>query len=110
MKASVPARVLATQLLSTHKQFLPAESCGCGERKCCHHFTDAQRKLAVEMLTTHIEASRRLGTPGSLKAAATDTIFMASLNENAYEPIPGKEMSMGSSLSSSHAGTWSEEL
>jgi hypothetical protein len=109
MKSSVPARVLATQLLSVHKQFLSADVCGCSEHQCCLHFTEAQRHLAIEMLTTHIEATRRMGTPGSLKAAATDTIFMASLNETAYEPIPGRELSAGSSLSGSHSA-WSEEL
>lgn len=108
MKANIPARTLATRLLSAHKQFLPADACAPGCR--CRHFTEEQRKLAVEMLTTHIEATRRLGTPGSLKAAATDTIFMASLNETAYEPIPARAPSMASSLSDSHHGVWAEEL
>ena len=110
MKANIPARTLATQLLSNHKQFMPAETCGCAAGSRCHHFTDDQRKLAVNMLTTHIEASRRLGTPGSLKTATTDTIFMASLNETAYEPIPARALSISSSLADSHCGTWAEEL
>ncbi len=110
MKANIPARTLATQLLSNHKQFMPAEVYGCTAGCRCHHFTDDQRKLAVGMLTTHIEATRRLGTPGSLKAATTDTIFMASINETAYEPIPVYAPSMSSSLADSHCGTWAEEL
>lgn len=97
MKANIPANLLAAQLLSAHKQFH-------------HQFTDSQRALAVQMLTTHIEATRRLGTPGSLKVAATDTIFMASLNETAYEPIPVHSTSIASSLSDSHTGVWAEEL
>jgi hypothetical protein len=109
VKAKLPARLLATQLLSVHKQFLPAEECVPNCR--CRHFTEEQRKLAVDMLTTHIEACRRLGTPGSLKAAATDTIFMASLNERAYEPIPVRSaFSAASSLASSHGDSWGEDL
>jgi len=110
VKANIPARTLATRLLSAHKQFLTPDLCGCASGCRCHHFTEQQRRLAVEMLTTHIEATRRLGTPGSLKAAATDTIFMASINETAYEPIPVRAPSLASSLSDSHCGTWAEEL
>ena len=107
--AKIPARLLATELLSAHKQFLPAEECALGCR--CRHFTEEQRLLAVEMLTTHIEACRRLGTPGSLKAAATDTIFMASLNERAYEPLPASSFSAASSsLASPHGESWGEDL
>ncbi|HZS09904.1 MAG TPA: hypothetical protein VFD58_34070 [Blastocatellia bacterium] len=83
---------------------------GCTPNCRCRHFTDGQRKLAVDMLTTHIEASRRLGTPVSLKTAATDTIFMASLNETAYEPLPTRTPTMSSSLADSHRGYWAEEL
>jgi len=110
VKANLPARTLATRLLSAHKQFLSAEMCGCISGCRCQHFTNEQRRLAVEMLTTHIEASRRLGTPGDLKAAATDTIFIASLNETAYEPIPVRGPMMSSSLGASHHGAWAEEL
>lgn len=109
MKAKIPAPLLATQLLSVHKQFLPASQCVPNCR--CRHFTEEQRQLAIEMLTTHIEACRRLGTPGSLKVAATDTIFMASLNERAYEPIPARSLhAASSSLASSHGEAWGDEL
>lgn len=110
MKANIPARTLAARLLSVHKQFLSADRCGCTADCNCRHFTDAQRELALNMLTTHIEATRRLGTPGSLKAAATDTIFMAAINETAYEPLPVSAPSLSSSLSGSHTGIWAEEL
>jgi hypothetical protein len=97
------------QLLSVHKQFLRADECVPGCR--CRHFSEEQRKLALDMLTTHIEACRRLGTPGSLKAAATDTIFMASLNERAYEPIPVRSaFSASSTLASSQGESWDEDL
>lgn len=108
MKAKLPARHLATQLLSVHKQFLLADQCAPNCR--CRHFTEEQRELAVDMLTTHIEACRRLGTPGSLKAAATDTIFMASLNERAYEPIPDRSVFSSSSLASSQGEVWGNDL
>lgn len=108
MKVKMPARLLATQLLSVHKEFLTPEQCAPHCR--CRHFNDEQRELAVEMLTTHIEACRRLGTPGSLKSAATDTIFMASLNERAYEPIPASSPFASSSLASAHGEAWGEEL
>ena len=109
MKVKLPARLLATQLLSVHKEFLSADQCAPNCR--CRHFTEEQRQLAIEMLTTHIEACRRLGTPGSLKAAATDTIFMASLNERAYEPIPAHAFgSTSSSLASPHGESWGEDL
>ncbi|HYE73246.1 MAG TPA: hypothetical protein VEF04_07945 [Blastocatellia bacterium] len=108
MKLKLPARDLAIQLLSAHKRFLPSDTCtpGC----CCRHFNNEQRKIAVEMLTTHIEAMRRLGTPGSLKVAATDTIFLASLNERAYEPLPSYTHSASSSLSDAHIAAWTEDL
>jgi hypothetical protein len=108
MKLRLPARELAVQLLSAHKRFMPADNCaaGCG----CRHFTDEQRRMAVDMLTTHIEAMRRMGTPGSLKVAATDTIFLASLNERAYEPLPAYTRSASSSLSDAHIAAWTEDL
>lgn len=108
MKLKLPARELAIQLLSAHKRFLPADHCA---PKCaCRHFSDEQRQMAVEMLTTHIEAMRRMGTPGSLKVAATDTIFLASLNERAYEPLPVYTHSASSSLSDAHIAAWTEDL
>ena len=108
MKVKLPARLLATQLLSVHKQFIPADQCTPNCR--CRHFSEEQRELAIEMLTTHIEACRRLGTPGSLKVAATDTIFMASLNERAYEPIPTRGVFSSSSLSGSQGEVWGSDL
>ncbi|MFN0123612.1 MAG: hypothetical protein ACKV2V_24185 [Blastocatellia bacterium] len=108
-KANIPARALATRLLAAHKQFLPAElTCATGCK--CPHFDNKQRRDAVKMLTTHIEATRRLGTPGCLKAAATDTIFMVSLNETAYEPLPGFGAAGSSALSEAQAGIWAHEL
>jgi hypothetical protein len=107
MKAKIPARLLATQLLSLHKEFLPASQCS---PKCrCRHFTEEQRQLAIEMLTTHIEACRRMGTPENLKVAATDTIFMAAMGERAYEPIPARSRAAFSSLMGSYQ-SWREEL
>jgi hypothetical protein len=108
VKVKLPARLLATQLLSAHKQFLSPNECAPNCR--CRHFTEEQRQLAIEMLTTHIEACRRLGTPGSLKAAATDTLFMASLNERAYEPIPARSAFSSSSLASSQGDAWGEDI
>ena len=108
MRAKLPPRLLATQLLNVHKEFLPASQCVPNCR--CRHFTEEQRQLAIEMLTTHIEACRRLGAPGSLKTAATDTIFMASLNERAYEPIPARSIFASSSLAASPGEAWGEEL
>jgi hypothetical protein len=110
MKLKLPARDLAVQLLSAHKRFMPADHCNCREGGDCRHFSDEQRRMAVEMLTTHIEAMRRMGTPGSLKVAATDTIFLASLNERAYEPLPVFTRSASSSLSDAHISAWTEDL
>jgi len=110
MKVKLPARALATQLLSAHKRFLPAEQGGCRPGCTCRHFDDRQRAMALEMLTTHIEASRRLGTPGSLKVAASDTIFLASMNECAYEPLPAFPRSASSSLANANFAAWGDEL
>lgn len=96
MKIKIPARALATQLLSAHQRFT--------------RFSNEQRVLAVDMLTTHIEATRKLGTPGSLKAAVTDAIFLASINETAYEPIPTVTQSISSSLNNLHNSVWAEDL
>lgn len=96
MKVKIPARALATQLLTAHQRFIS--------------FTNEQRLLALDMLTTHIEATRKLGTPGSLKAATTDAIFLASLNESAYEPIPDSTVSISSSLNNLHNAIWAEDL
>ena len=96
MKIKLPARALAAQLLNAHQRFTK--------------FSNEQRLLALNMLTTHIEATRKLGTPGSLKAAATDAIFLASMNETAYEPIPATTHSISSSLSNLHDAIWAEDL
>lgn len=96
MKIKLPARALAAQLLSAHQRFTK--------------FSNEQRLLALDMLTTHIEATRKLGTPGSLKAAATDAIFLASINETAYEPIPDTSHSISSSLNNLHGAIWAEDL
>ena len=96
MKIKLPARALATQLLTAHQRFTK--------------FSNEQRVLALDMLTTHIEATRRLGTPGSLKAAVTDAIFLASMNETAYEPIPVITHSISSSLNNLHGAVWAEDL
>jgi hypothetical protein len=96
MKVKLPARALAAQLLTAHHRFTK--------------FTNEQRLLALDMLTTHIEATRRLGTPGSFKAAVTDAIFMASINETAYEPIPTTTHSISSSLNNLHGAIWAEDL
>lgn len=96
MKVKLPANVLAAQLLSVSPRFTD--------------FADVQRQMAVEMLTIHIEASRKLGTPASLKAAATDAIFMASIYERAYEPIPASYSTASSSLNNSHLSAWAEDL
>lgn len=96
MKIKLPARALATQLLTAHQRFTK--------------FSNEQRLLALDMLTTHIEATRKLGTPGSLKAAVTDAIFLASINETAYEPIPVVAGSISSSLNNLHGAIWAEDL
>ncbi|MBL8204249.1 MAG: hypothetical protein JNM09_08465 [Blastocatellia bacterium] len=96
MKIKLPARTLAVQLLSAHQRFTK--------------FSNEQRLLALDMLTTHIEATRKLGTPGSLKAATTDAIFLASINETAYEPIPVNTHSISSSLNNLHGAIWAEDL
>lgn len=96
MKVKLPPRVLASQLLGAHQRFV--------------EFSDIQQGLALEMLTTHIEATRKLGTPGSLKAAVTDAIFLASMNETAYEPIPVNTQGITSSLNNLHGAVWAEDL
>lgn len=96
MKVKLPPRVLASQLLSAHQRFA--------------NFSDLQRGLALEMLATHIAATRKLGTPGSLKAAVTDAIFLASMNETAYEPIPVNTYGISSSLNNLHGAIWAEDL
>ncbi len=96
MKIKLPARALATQLLVAHQRFTK--------------FSNEQRLLALDMLTTHIEATRKLGTPGSLKAATTDAIFLASINETAYEPIPVITGSISSSLNNLQGAIWAEDL
>jgi hypothetical protein len=96
MKVRLPARALAAQLLTAHQRFIS--------------FSTEQRLLALDMLTTHIEATRKLGTPGSLKAATTDAIFLASINETAYEPIPSSAHSISSSLNNLHGAIWADDL
>ncbi len=96
MKVKLPADVLAAQMLNSHKRFVD--------------FNSIQQHLAMEMLTTHIEATRKLGTPDSLKAAATDAIFLASIYEQSYEPIPSHTRSASSSLNSDYTSGWAEEL
>lgn len=96
MKVKMPPRALATQLLGAHPRFMS--------------FSDLQQGLAVEMLTTHIEATRKLGTPGGLKAAVTDAILLASMNETAYEPIPTSAQGISSSLNNLHGAIWAEDL
>lgn len=96
MKVKLPPRVLASHLLSEHQRFAD--------------FSDTQRGLALEMLTTHIAATRKLGTPGSLKAAVTDAILLASMNETAYEPIPANTQTISSSLNNLHGAIWTEDL
>jgi hypothetical protein len=96
MKVKLPPRVLAAHLLSSHQRFID--------------FSAMQRGLALEMLTTHIEATRKLGTPGSFKAAVTDAIFLASMNETAYEPIPTNTHSISSSLNNLHGAIWADDL
>lgn len=94
--AQIPARDLAAQLLSTNHRFCS--------------FTAAQRTMAIEMLAIHIEASRKLKTPGSLKAATTDAVFMASIYEKAYEPIPATMGATSSSLNTAHCASWTDDL
>lgn len=94
--AKVPARALAAQLLGTNQRFVS--------------FSDLQRDMALEMLTIHIEATRKMGTPGSFKAATTDAIFMASIYERAYEPIPAPMGTTSCSLSNATASAWAEDL
>lgn len=96
MKIKLPPHALAAQLLNAHQRFLD--------------FSDSQRGLALEMLATHIEATRKLGTPGSFKAAVTDAILLASMNETAYEPIPTSGHSISSSLGNLHGAIWAEDL
>ncbi|HEX4946058.1 MAG TPA: hypothetical protein VFZ34_05320 [Blastocatellia bacterium] len=96
MKIKLPARALAAQLLNAQQRFAS--------------FSNEQRLLALDMLTTHIEATRKLGTPGSYKAATTDAIFMASIHETAYEPIPTAPHSISSSLNNLHGAIWAEDL
>ena len=96
MKVKLPPRVLASQLLSAHQRFV--------------QFSDLQQGLAMDMLVTHIEATRKLGTPGSFKAAVTDAIFLASMNETAYEPIPVQLHGISSSLNNLHGAVWAEDL
>lgn len=94
--AKVPARTLATQLLSSNHRFV--------------HFSEVQQTMALDMLTIHIEATRKMGTPGSLKAATTDAVFMASIYEKAYEPIPVVAGATSSSLNNSYMSAWTDEL
>lgn len=96
MKVNLPPRMLAWQLLGANPRFM--------------NFSNLQQGLALEMLTTHIEATRKLGTPGSLKAAVTDAILLASMNETAYEPIPTSAHGISSSLNNLHGAIWAEDL
>ena len=96
MKVKLPPHVLAYQLLGPHQRFA--------------NFSDTQQGLALEMLATHIAATRKLGTPGSFKAAVTDAIFLASMNETAYEPIPINTHGISSSLNNLQGAIWAEDL
>jgi hypothetical protein len=52
------------------------------------NINDEQRAWALEILSTHLDACMRQGTPTDLSEAVEDALEFAARHEPAYEPIP----------------------